>query len=150
MRRFLAAAATLVLVLLASPIAVSLWMDRPVRGPIQFFLFHDDTRYAPKYSERIFNKLRTGMTNSTVENLLGLPLEIYYNQNGRIIELAELRDRAYKTMFPDLPPGSQQHPTEIVYSYSQPGKTSGHWFVRAVVFSPNGNINKITREFYAD
>jgi hypothetical protein len=150
MRKLLVVAVAGVLGTLVTPGVISWLSDRPIRGPIQYWLFHDDTSYASKYSERALGELRAGMLRAEVEQLLGPPLRILYTDNGRIMKMIDPATPGYLSTYPDLPPEAHQQPTGIVYFYSWPGKESDHWFVRSVGFSTNGQVEHITRAFEAD
>jgi hypothetical protein len=149
MSKPLAVAVTALAAAMLTPGAISWLNDRPIRGPLQYWLFHDDTQYAPKYSERAFTEVRAGMLRAEVERLLGPPLRIIHVDNGRIVRMTEPGAGSLLT-YPDLPPNIHHRSTGAVYFYSWPRKESGNWFVRSVAFSTNEQVEQTTRVFEVD
>jgi hypothetical protein len=132
------------------PAALSLVRDRPVADLLTVILQGEGTTYSDAYSERAFQKIKTGMTESQVRGLLGTPLKIIEASKGRIKRMVIYSDDAEKIIYPDLPAGAGVETNELVYYYSQPQTATSDWFIRAVTFTRDGTVVKITRELYVD
>ena len=142
---FVAVAAVVV-----APSLISYLRDRPVRDPIQYWLLWDDTLYARLYSEQRFARVKPEMSDLDVRELLGPPLKVVHQHEGRIVKAVVTQEGHSVETFPDLPASSAAKPTEFVYFYSQAGSDSDHWFVRAVVFDSTRTVKSVSRTFYAD
>jgi hypothetical protein len=148
MTKILTAICFVIGAVLVTPTVSSWFMDRPLRSPIQYWLFWDDTQYSAHYSEQNFAKLRIGVSKHDVEGKIGQPIQIIEKPNGRVIG-SKNPNQVTSLNFSELPSISEGT-IEIIYYYSQPGQASDHWFVRSVAFSTKEEVTRITRSFYAD
>lgn len=85
----------------------------------------DDTAYSAKYSDSKFREITIGDTKRQVLELIGEPL-------------------IKKTYPPD-----KHNDTQEYWWYSR-SPSSNHYHQRLVVFSSNGVVQQIVREFYVD
>lgn len=128
-----------------------LWQDRPQPGTFSLAMLAEDTVYSPAYSESRFLGLRLGMYKSEVVGVLGEPIGIVRRARGRIVEKMTWVDGSWETTYKTETSGAL--PLQLdseTYHYTRPGDYSDYWYVRAVTFSPSGQVIRIRRIFYED
>lgn len=148
--KILLSQALLVVLVLYAPLLGSYLADRPLRNSLQLLLFYDDTEYADRYSESRFGMIKPGMSEEQVTDLLGFPLRIIEDCDGRIKRMIEIEGHVREVQFPDLPPHSDCPLTSTIFYYSRPGASSDHWYVRTVRFAPGGMVLNARKSFYTD
>ena len=118
--------------------------------PVYFLLLNEDTLYGPNYSEKRFDQVKVGMTEAQVKELLGLPLKVIEESNGRHKSMVDFRNGIRVVSYPDLPPGSPAKTTGIIYFYSQPASGTADWYVRTVSFTPQWIVSEAYKSYYVD
>ena len=88
--------------------------------------YHFETRYAPRYSETQFRRVRVSMTLMEVESILGHPIRMESALEG----------------------GSSYG--KWVYSEPPPHGTLGDNYWRRWVFFENGKVSAIVDDYYED
>ena len=116
---------------------------------VYFPVLKEDTLYSPGYSEAGFDQVKAGMTEPEVKDLLGLPLRVIEESNGRHKRMIDY-DGVKTVTYPDLSPGSSARTTGIIYYYTQPGNGTADWYVRAVTFTPQWVVSKVRKSYYVD
>jgi len=87
---------------------------------------HAETRFAPGFSEKLFRKVKTGMTRNEVEHIIGKPLD---RQPDRLCDWSR--------------PGEY-------WDYSLPVSNIWNYHLRCVIFDPDGKVFVVGREYCCD
>jgi len=136
--------------LLAAPTVVSLWRDRPVNDLLTVALQNEHTIYSDEFSERSFQRVRVGMTETQVRRLLGQPMDVTELSNGRIKRIIVYAGHPQTELYPDLAPSVAAETTAIIYSYSKAQDATADWHVRAITFTPDGSVRSISKKLHID
>lgn len=109
------------------------------------------TKCSIGFSEENFERIEPGMTSTEVVRLLGVPLKILENSNGRIKRMIDYDDHGGRRIsFPDLKPGDPSALTDQIYYYTQQADPMADWLVRAIEFGPDGVAREVSRSVYFD
>jgi hypothetical protein len=115
--------------LLLPPVIATLWNDHyrcyGLSGCLAWVdsLGDPETRFAPGFSERLFDKVKPGMTQNEVEHVLGEPLD-------RIPW--PLWERFYR------------------WDYSDSVTNVNDYHMRSIIFHPDGKVAWAVREYYRE
>jgi hypothetical protein len=90
-----------------------------------------------------------GMSEDQVHALLGDPLRILVMSGGRHVRMIDIENGNQITSYPDLPEDADASVTHEIHYYTKAAR-GGSWYVRAVTFTPDALVSKITKTFYAD
>jgi hypothetical protein len=110
-----------------SPILTSIWDDRPIRGPIGYYLlWWDDTQYSNGYSQRAFNSIRVGDDIDEVNKKLGNPLKVWTDEQCSDC--------------------SEEEKHLITNNYSSDSNRSTYWFNIAISY--DRRTHKVIRKYF--
>lgn len=102
-------------------------------------LLPDQTVYNHNFSDRLFSRVKVGMTEREVLQVLGPPLEVSEYVGPRV----------YRSNWAEG--ASAVAGVEFRWwAYSKPGKLSDSYHVRAIRFAPDGRVTEVTDRYYAD
>lgn len=145
---------------------VSVWLiasGDPVREAAVGFVLREDTEYASGFSDRSFQTIRLGDSDTEVRRLMGAPLgewwsyrpqrpdgcPVVYFESGTVTAERQVEACAHRGVRPGMSPADVHRalgaPAEVCWPYSRsPGR--GHYRVRVVCFS-DGNVVEIFRQW---
>ncbi|MDP8275245.1 MAG: hypothetical protein RAO92_02455 [Candidatus Euphemobacter frigidus] len=113
------------------------------------FYILQSTEYAENYSEIKFNSVKVGTNYEQVIGILGTPLRVIYDADGRTLKIVDYVGHDEKIWYPDLSENSQEKCTGIILYYSLPRKPRSHgWYVRIVRLSAEGVVIRIKKSMY--
>jgi inner membrane protein len=146
---------------------VSVWLiasGDPVREAAIGFVLREDTEYASGFSDRSFQTIRLGDSDTEVRRLMGAPLgewwayrpqrpdgcPVVYFESDTVTAERHVEACARRGVRPGMSPadvrGALGAPAEVCWPYSRsPG--GGHYRVRVVCFS-DGNVVEIFRQWH--
>jgi outer membrane protein assembly factor BamE (lipoprotein component of BamABCDE complex) len=102
-------------------------------------LLPDQTLYSDSFSEEAFSRVKPGMRESEVLEILGKPLSVSEHVGSRVYETSW-------TEGPSTVVGVQFR----WWAYSKRGRLSDSYNVRAIKFSPEGKVLEVLNRYYAD
>lgn len=104
-----------------------------------------DTAYAARFRESRFQQIKPGMSLADVLELIGPPLEIWYDLNNEFIILRiDPND-------PTFPPSSMPPEAErVTLIYSESKITSSSHFMRRLFIGKDDTVTHISSNYYFD
>jgi hypothetical protein len=108
-------------------------------GFVRDLVLPDQTVYAATFSEDRFGRVKPGMTEQEVLEILGRPLSISEHAGPRV----------YESNWAEGP--SAVTGVEFRWwAYSKHGRLTDSYHVRAVKFSPDGKVLELLHRYHAD